>query len=172
MRPSARPSERVATDIDQHAIAMHGISDSVRRNKDVSNHACLHRWAERACVRNDEAETVAVHGQPSRNKILVGGGLREGVAIGIQLNQLSCCDQLLQLHLKVAAGATVQTQLADELLKSGRTLRLECDVFEDGRVRGHGRFRLFALSLQHNPRGAASIREGCKPRQDEANSDS
>ena len=95
--------------IDQHAIAVHGISDRVRRNKDVSRQERFERRTQRIRVRNDEAETIAMHGQPSRNKILVGCGLRQRVAIGIQLNQLPCCDQLLQLRVQFSAGSAMQT---------------------------------------------------------------
>ena len=83
-------------DVDQHAVTVHGIADRMRRDEDISYQARLKRSTQRACVRNDKAEAVAVHGEASDDQILVGCGLRQGVAVGVELNQFPSGDQLLK----------------------------------------------------------------------------
>src|SRR5208337_2041605 len=74
-------------DIDQYTIAMHGIADGVRGYENISHQTRLHRRTQRARIGNDKAETVAVHGEASSDKILVSCRLRQSVAVGIELNQ-------------------------------------------------------------------------------------
>src|ERR1700728_536115 len=128
-------------DIDQHAIAVHGIADGVRRDENIAHEARLERRTQRTGVGDDEAEAVAVHGEAADDQvfvILVGCGLRQSVAIGIELNQFSCGDQLLEMRVEISAGFAVQAEFAHELLESGSTLGLEGDVFQYGGVGKHG----------------------------------
>ncbi len=142
MRPSARPSGRIGHDVDQHAVAVHGIPDGVGRDENIARETRLERRAERTRIGDHEAEAVAVHGEAPDNKILVilaNGGLRQCVAVGIELNQLAGGDQLLEQSVEFSAGVAVQTKFAHQLLESGRPLGLAGDVFQDGRVGKHER---------------------------------
>ena len=124
-------------DVDQHAVAVHGVADGVGRDEDVSHETRLERRTQRACIRDDEAETVAVHGEASDDQIFVGRGLRQSVAVGVELNQFACCDQLLQLPVEFSAGIAVQAKFAHQLLESGSAFGLAGNVFQDGGVGKH-----------------------------------
>jgi hypothetical protein len=74
--------------------------------KDIANQMRLERRTQGTGVGDDEAEAVAVHGEAPDDQILVRlgcGGLRQGVAVGIDLNQFSGGDQLLQAGVKLSA---------------------------------------------------------------------
>ena len=99
---------------------------------------------------DDEAEAIAVHGEASDDQILVilvSGGLWQGVAVGIELNQFAGSDQFLKMCVKISARFAVQAEFAHQLLESRGTLGLAGDVFQDGRVGKHG--KLSALSIPH-----------------------
>ena len=124
-------------DVDQHEVSVHGVADEVRGNEDVPGELGLEGRAQRLGVGNDEAEAVAVHGEASSDEILVGGGLREGVAVGVDGDECAAGDELLQMLIEFAAFLAVQAEFADELLESGLALGLAGDVFEDGGVGEH-----------------------------------
>ncbi len=54
------------------------------------------RSSSEADFRDDEAEAVAVHGEPSNRQILSRSGLRQGKTAGIDLYQLTFGNQLFQ----------------------------------------------------------------------------
>src|SRR5260370_26599016 len=155
MRPHHRPHDAAfgaaigtsGDDVYQHAITVHGIADGVRRNENIPYETRLERRAERTCVWNYEAEAVAVHGDAPDHQIFIGRGWRNGVEVGIDLNQFSRGDQLLKMRVQFSADVSVQAQLADQLLESGRALGLAGDMFEDGGIGGHEG----AISSQHKP---------------------
>ena len=86
-----------------------------------------------------------MHGEASDDKILVGCGLRQSVAIGVELNQFAGGDQLLQQRVKFSAGVAVQAKLAHQLLESGGPLGLAGNVFQDGRVGEHAGSQVWVL---------------------------
>ena len=93
------------------------------------------RWP---AIGNDEAVAVAMHGQASGDQVLVGGGvLGQGVAVAAGLDQPAALDQRLQALGKLLPLAAAQAHLADELLESGRVVRLAFDVAQDGLVSEH-----------------------------------
>ena len=59
-------------DVDQYEVPVHGIANGVWSDEDISGQPRLERRTQRLCIRNDEAEAVAVHGEPARDQILVG----------------------------------------------------------------------------------------------------
>ncbi len=83
-------------DVDQHEVAVHGVADLVRGDEDVSGEFGF-EWAERFGIGDNEAESVAVHGEASGDEVLVGGGLRELVMVGVDGDQLAGFDQFLQV---------------------------------------------------------------------------
>ena len=89
-------------------------------------------------VGDDEAVAVAVHGQASGDEVLVSGGvLGEGVAVARGFHQAAAFDQRLQPVGELLPLLAAQGHLADELLESGRAVRLAFDVAEDGGVSNH-----------------------------------
>jgi len=63
-------------------------ADGVGSDEDVADQPRFHRRTQRTCIGDNEAEAVAVHGEASGDEILfilVGRGVRQGVAIGVQL---------------------------------------------------------------------------------------
>ena len=123
----------LAAQLDQHLVAVHGRADGLRVDEDVA--------ADRAAlagVGNDEAVAVAMHGQASGDEVLTGGGvLGESVAVAAGLDQASAFDQRLQAFGELLALVAAQAHLADELLESGRAVRLAFDVAQDGLVSEH-----------------------------------
>ena len=87
------------SDFDQDLIAVHGGADLVRGDEDVAGESGFQGGAQRFGVGDDEAEAVAVHGETPGNEILVGGGLGEGIAVGVDWNELAGFDELLQALL-------------------------------------------------------------------------
>src|SRR5208282_4105167 len=87
---------------------------------------------------DDEAKTIAVHGEAPGDQVLVRHGLRQSVAVGVDLNQLSSGHQLLQTGIQLSASFAVQAEFADELFESGGTFGLAGNVIQDGGVREHG----------------------------------
>ena len=87
-----------------------------------------------------------MHGEAASDEILFGGGLRQGVTVGIDGDECAAGDQLSEVLIELAAFFAVQAEFADELLESGLALGLAGDVFEDGGVGEHGaeRFELRA----------------------------
>ena len=149
--------------VDQHAVAMHGVADGVGRDEDISCQPRFKRRTQRTRVGDDEAKAVAVHAEASNDKVLVRGGLRQGVAIGIKLNQFARSDQLLKMRVEVSAGVAMQAEFAHQLLESGGTLRLAGDVFQDGRVGKHAEgvsYQPLRLTPQGRLRSALRITEG------------
>ena len=123
----------LATEFDQHLVAVHGRADGLRADEDVT--------AEGAAlpgIGDDEAITVAVHGQAPGDEILMGGSvLGEGVAVAPGFDQAPTFDQRLQSFGKLLPLVAAQGHLADQLLESGRTMRLAFDVAKDGGVSKH-----------------------------------
>ena len=130
MRPSARPSSRLAAKFHQHLVAVHGRTDGLRADEDVAvDRAALAR------VGDDEAVAVAMHGQASGDQVLTGGGmLGEGVAVAAGFDQPPALHQRLQAFGELLPLVAAQAHLADELLVSGRAVRLAFDVAQDGLV--------------------------------------
>ena len=62
-------------------------------------------------VGNDETEAIAVHGEASRNQILVGRELWQSVAVRIDLNQFPGSDQLLKTGIELSTGLSMQTRV-------------------------------------------------------------
>ena len=60
---------------------MHGRADGGRRNENVPTQPGLQLFIERACLGNDEAISVTVHGQAADHHVLADLGLRQGVAV-------------------------------------------------------------------------------------------
>ena len=75
-------------------------------------------------IRDYEAEAVAVQAEFSCNEILSLCSLRDAVAVGISLDQVSRGNQLLQMIVQFAALVAVQPKFADELLVASRLLGL------------------------------------------------
>jgi hypothetical protein len=123
---------------------MHGIADQMRSNEYVAREPVFERSRQGTRVRNDEAETVAMHGQPPHHEILVGGGLRERIPIRFDSHQRAAADHLSQPRVEFAPLVPMQTKFAHQLLESRRALRLLRDVFENSGIGEHER----AVSLQ------------------------
>ncbi len=132
--------------VDQHAVAMHGVSDGVRRDEDIPRQSRLKRRTQRTRLGDDEAESVAVHAEASDNQILIGRGLGQGVAVRIELNQFARSDQLLKMRVELAAGVAMQPEFAHQLLESSGALGLPGNVFQDGRVGKHAEAISYQLS--------------------------
>ena len=64
--------------VDQHAIAVHGVADGVRRDEDIPRQPRFKRSTQRTRIGDDEAKAVAMHAEASDNQILVGRGLGQG----------------------------------------------------------------------------------------------
>src|SRR5271169_6394907 len=58
-------------DVDQHAVAVHRVADYVGCYKNIPNETRFERRTQRACIWDDEAKAVAMHGEASDNQILV-----------------------------------------------------------------------------------------------------
>ena len=123
----------LATEFDQHLVAMHGAANGLRVDVDVAaDGAALPR------VGNDEAVTVAVHGQAPGDQVLMRGGmLGQGVAVASSFHQAPALDQGVQPVGKLLPLVATQGHLTDELLEPGRAVRLAFDVAEDGGVSEH-----------------------------------
>jgi len=87
-----------------------------------------------------------VHAEASDDEVLVCCGLRQCVAIGIELNQFACRDQLLKMRVEFSAGVSMQAEFAHKLFESRGALGLAGDVFQDGGVGKHQ--KLSAISRQ------------------------
>src|ERR1035438_7686284 len=133
---------------DQHEVPVHGVANEMRGDENIARKPRLERRAQRLRVWNDKPESIAVHGQPSRDQILVGDGLRQRVTVRVALNQRSAGHQFPQELIKVAAFVASQPQLAHQLLESRSALRLPRNVLQDDRIRKHGE----AVSYQHTSR--------------------
>ena len=106
--------------------------------------------SSRLGVRNDEAESIAVHGEPARDQILVGSRSGAERIDPINRKKLSARHQLLQQVIKFAPLVPVQAEFTHELLESRSTLGLPRDIFQDCRIREHRSCRLSAVSFQLN----------------------
>jgi hypothetical protein len=73
--------------------------------------------------------------------------LGQSVAIGVELHEFTCGDQLLKVRVEFSAGVAVQAKLPHELLESGSALGLAGDVLQDGGVGKH-EGKLSVLSRQ------------------------
>ena len=92
---------------------MHRIADGVGRDENIAGEARLDRRTQRTCVGDDESEAIAVHGEATGDQALiiflvsaalVRSGLRQSVAIGVELNQFSGGDQLLKMRVECLRG--------------------------------------------------------------------
>ena len=83
-------------DFRQYPVTMHRRTDGRGRNENISSQACLQALVERTGLRDDEAEAVAVHAQAPDCQIFSRCGLRNGIAVGIDLHQLPLGDELLE----------------------------------------------------------------------------
>ena len=141
-------------DVDQHAVAVHGVADGVRGDEDIPRQTRLKGRTQRAGVGDNKAKAVAVHGETSNDQVLIilaGSGLRQSIAIRIKLNQFAGSNQFLESPVKLSASLAMQAEFAHELLESSRALRLAGNVFQDGGVGKHGSGQLSAVSSQHKP---------------------
>ena len=79
-----------------------------------------------------------MHGEAAGDQVGVSGSmLREGVAVARGLDQASGADQRFEALGKLLAFASAQSHLADQLLESGRAVRLPFDVVQDGLISQH-----------------------------------
>src|SRR5581483_644247 len=124
-------------DVDQDLVSMHRIADLVRGNENVSSQLRSQGRRECLCIRDHEAEAVAVHAQAPCYQILVGRSLRQSVAVGVDWDQGSAFHQLLQMNVQFPALLSVQAQFADELLVSCLPLGLAGNVLENGVLGEH-----------------------------------
>ncbi len=76
-------------DFDQDTVAVHGRSGGVRSNEYIAGEAGLQIGIERSGVGNHEAEAVAMHRQAADKHVASLGGLRNSIAFGVNLQQLS-----------------------------------------------------------------------------------
>jgi hypothetical protein len=95
-------------DVDQNAVAVHGIADGVGRDENVARQTRLHRGAQRTGLWNHEAEAVAVHGKASGDEIFFGGGGGQRVAVGFDLDDFSPLRELEQAAVEIGASFSVQ----------------------------------------------------------------
>ena len=82
--------------LHQHLVAMHGRTHGGRRNKYISRELCLEAFVKRGGIGGNESEAIAMHAQSSDYSVLACAGLRNRVAIRIELNQLTTASQTLQ----------------------------------------------------------------------------
>ena len=83
-------------DFDQNAVAVHRGADGVRRDEDIASQAGFQTSVERSGFGNREAEAVAMHGQPADQQVASLGGLRNSVALGVDLQQFAFADECVQ----------------------------------------------------------------------------
>ncbi len=76
----------------------------MRRNEDIAGEAGLETRIERSGFGNHEAEAVAMHGQAADQQVASLGGLRNGVALGVDLQQFAFADERVQAVGEFAAG--------------------------------------------------------------------
>ena len=124
-------------DLNQHAVAVHGRSNSRRWNENVSSQARFQTCVKRTGVGNDEAKTVAVHAQPSNHKVLAWVGLRDCVAIGVNMKKVAAGHQPFEALRKFVACIAVKPQFAHQLLEAGGVLGLALDLLQNGGVGEH-----------------------------------
>src|SRR5579862_5310270 len=112
------------SEVDEDEISVHGVADLVRRDEDVAGQFRSQRGVQRFCVGDNEAESVAVHGEASGDEVLVGGGLRKRIAVGVDGNQRTSFNQLLEMLGEFAALVPMQSEFAEQLLVSSLMLGL------------------------------------------------
>ena len=124
----------LAGELDQHLIAVHCRADGGRRDEDVARD----RKALPG-IRDDEAVAVAMHGEAAGDEVLACGGVPgQRIAVAASLDQAAALDQRCNPAGELPAILATQVELADELLVSGRVVRLAFDVAQDGLVGEHG----------------------------------
>ena len=107
------------------------------RNEDIAGQAGLQTGIERSDFGNHEAEAVAMHGQAANQHISSLGGLRNGVALGGDLQQLALPDECVEAVSQFPAGFAFHAEFAQELLMARRFLGLAGDVAKDGGIGKH-----------------------------------
>ena len=78
---------------NQYAVAVHRGSNGVRRNEDVSSQASFETVVERGNFWNDKADSRRDAWSAGRRAGCVLLWLRNGVAIGVDLQQFSFADE-------------------------------------------------------------------------------
>ncbi len=121
------------------AIAMHRRSHRWGRNKNVSHQARFQAFVERVGFRNDEAEAIAVHAQTAHGHVLAGGSLRNRVTVRTDLLKLTRGHQLFEAFEQLAAGVSMNSQFAQQLLEAGSVFGLALDLLQDDGIGKHGR---------------------------------
>jgi hypothetical protein len=65
----------------------------VGRDEDVSAEARFEMWIDGSGFGNDEAETIAMHGEAADEEVASFGGGGDGVALAFDVKEFSFADQ-------------------------------------------------------------------------------
>src|SRR5262249_40666052 len=120
-----------AAHLYQNLVAVHGVADFWRRNKDIALQLALGPRRQGTGLRDDEAVAVTMHAQPADDQVLVGGGGRQAPALFADSDELAAVGHLTEKVLQLSAVAAFEAEIVNELLKAGDVLRLLGDVMED-----------------------------------------
>ena len=78
-----------------------------------------------------------MHGQAANQQVASLSGLRNGVALGVDLQQFAFTDERVEAVAEFAASFALYAEFAQELLMARRLLGLAGDVAKDGGVGEH-----------------------------------
>ncbi len=123
--------------LHQHLVAVHGVADLRRRNKDVPLELALDAGREGAGFGDDEAVAVTMHTQAADDEVLIAGGGRETPALLADGDELAAAGKVAQKLLQAAAVPAFESQIMDKLFKARHVLGLFGDVMENLLFRQH-----------------------------------
>src|ERR1700680_1499137 len=121
-------------DLYQHAVPVHRRAYGGRRDENIPGELRVEACVERGGVGGDEPVAVAMHAQFSDKNVFARGSLRNRVAVGIDLDQLTTAHQALQALGEFVARIAMESQLPHQLLEACGTFGLPFDLLEDGGI--------------------------------------
>src|SRR5271170_6915635 len=91
-----------------------------------------------------------MHAQSSDKSVVVGSGLRNRVAVRIDLCQLTAAYKMLQALGEFLACGAMESQLPHQLLEAGGSFWLPCNLLQDGGIGEFVQDRGIVCSSIHN----------------------
>src|SRR5579863_4861010 len=121
-------------DLHQHAVAVHCRAYRGWRNENIPREQRFKVRVEGSGIGSDKTVAVAVHAQFSYQNVLAGSGLRNRVAIRVDLNQLATVNQALQARGEFLTRRTMQSQFPHQLLEACGAFGLAFNLLQDGGI--------------------------------------
>src|SRR5689334_7797678 len=133
------------THLHQYLVAVHGVADFRRRDKDIALQLALDTRRQGAGFGDDEAIAVAMHTEAAYDEVLIAGGGRKAPALLANGDELAAAGELAQELLQAAAVTAFESQIMDKLFEARHMFGLLGDVMEDLLFRQHARFSCLAI---------------------------